>query len=73
MYPNPANNIINIESENYINRVFLFDLNGTLILEFHNQSNHATINIENLLSGFYVVKMFTNDNIITKKLSVIKN
>jgi hypothetical protein len=45
-------------------RFSLMDLNGSVIL----QSNRNTVDISNLLSGFYLVKMDTRTNTLVRKI-----
>lgn len=69
LYPNPSNGILSLETHYKVEKVQLFSTTGKLILNFYNKNS---INIENVSSGIYFVKMFfSNGTTSTKK--VIKN
>jgi hypothetical protein len=64
--PNPANEIIYIESNNYINTIKVFDVLGKMLLEENNPSNQ--IDVSNLSSGLLFVQIETEKGIITKRI-----
>lgn len=64
IYPNPANNILNIESIQDIDNVQIFDVLGKKVLT----SNKQQLNITNLRSGIYMIKISDiNNQVETKK------
>ncbi|WP_284651750.1 T9SS type A sorting domain-containing protein [Flavobacterium terrisoli] len=69
LYPNPATSVLNIESSLLpITKVEFYSILGNKVLE---TSNIETINIENLSSGMYMVKMYAENNrFVTRKLVV---
>ena len=71
VYPNPATNILNIslEENTTIDRLTITDLSGKKILE--QVGNAATVNIESLANGMYVLQVFANGNKMVNKF--IKN
>ncbi|WP_298120447.1 T9SS type A sorting domain-containing protein [Flavobacterium sp.] len=71
LYPNPTNEELNIISNEIIDLVSLYDVNGRLIETIENNNNKITINFSNKKEGFYIVKMNSNGEIYTKK--IIKN
>ncbi|MGJ8591148.1 MAG: T9SS type A sorting domain-containing protein [Aquaticitalea sp.] len=71
IFPNPATNVINIElpSNVEISEATIYSLTGQKLLEF---SNTNKIDISNLSSGMYLLRMKdTENNSITKQ--IIKN
>ena len=67
-FPNPANNIININSHN-IDVIFIYDCTGNTIDKFH---NHAAknINVSEYKSGIYFIHiMYKNKQ--TNKLRLL--
>lgn len=65
MYPNPANNILNIEIEKEIQSVEIYSLQGQKVFS----GNDKTIDIANLSSGIYMIKVEDeNGAIATQKL-----
>lgn len=69
MYPNPAKNILNIETAlNNKVSVIIFDIVGKQVL--NSNVNNNTVNIENLNSGIYMVKITENGKTVTQKLII---
>ncbi|EDP70447.1 CHU large protein; uncharacterized [Flavobacteriales bacterium ALC-1] len=68
VYPNPANDFINIESNNaQITEVKLYDILGKQVLSQYELSNNR-LDISDLTSGVYFMKISANGNSITKKV-----
>lgn len=68
-YPNPAKNILNIESAlNKTKEVTIFDITGKKVLE--SNSVVKSISIEKLISGVYNVKVVEEGKISIKKLII---
>lgn len=69
-YPNPSNgNDISITSNTTIDQVIVYNLHGQIVMEIQPQNpRHAKIN--HLDSGFYLVKLKTNQGTTTKKMIV---
>lgn len=67
LYPNPAYNILNIEIDGSIKSVEIYSLQGQKVLSADNKE----INISNLASGMYIVKVQDlNGSFATKKLII---
>lgn len=67
IYPNPATDILNIKSPFEIYEIEILDLFGRSLLV---TTSHP-INVSQLNSGNYLLKLTTKKNIIIKKLSII--
>lgn len=64
VYPNPAVDIVHIDSKN-MKSVALYDMNGKKLLE----SNTNEVNVSKLPKGVYVLKIVTADNsIVSSKI-----
>jgi len=71
IYPNPTNNSINIigveggliEVLNYL---------GQVVAVVENATNFQSINLSENNAGTYIVRIKTNDNIIVKKVNLVK-
>ncbi len=63
IYPNPANNQINILINSKINKVEIYDLNGRLVLV----DEGAEINIQELDKGMYILKAQTELGVYSAK------
>jgi len=70
LYPNPANNILNITSADLISQVEIFSLTGAKVLNIKSASRNFRRNISELNSGIYVVKVYSEKGITTLKLVV---
>lgn len=65
LYPNPANDVLNIEMTNEVKSVEIFNLQGQKVIT----ANQKQINIENLASGMYLVNITDVNNFkIAKKI-----
>ena len=63
IYPNPTSNFVNISSNTNldINNLFVYDLNGRLVKSIDG-NNLNKINISELTSGIYLLKVVDNEN-----------
>ena len=62
--PNPANSIINIESEAFILSLKIIDIAGRITLPIFSNNK---IDVSNLASGVYFLEAKTNNGVVTKK------
>ncbi|MBP7810245.1 MAG: T9SS type A sorting domain-containing protein [Bacteroidia bacterium] len=70
IYPNPANSVLNIKSENSLGKsvILITDVLGKTIIETKNNDLYQTsINIELLSSGVYLLQLKSEKGIIVKK------
>ena len=63
--PNPATEIVNLNFSGSITKVNVYDIFGKPILSVVKKNK---INIEQLSNGIYILKIFTSDNSIIKKI-----
>lgn len=72
VFPNPTNtNKINVQSGIAIDEIILINLNGQLILQVKKPVfNNETFSLDNLKQGFYLLKIGSNNQFITKKVIV---
>ncbi len=68
LYPNPANNVLNIETALEIQNVEIYNIQGQKVLS----SNQKQINVSDLAAGMYMVRIQDVDNNIATKKIVIK-
>ena len=65
MYPNPVNDVLNIEIENEIKSVEIYNIQGQKVL----QSSNKQIETNSLNSGIYMVRVEdVNGAVATQKL-----
>jgi Secretion system C-terminal sorting domain len=55
LYPNPVSNILNINSENTIDAVQIYNLIGQMVYSAQPVQNNTTVNVSGLTSGVYIV------------------
>jgi hypothetical protein len=79
IYPNPASSHANIEFETFSAapvKVELFDLHGRLLESIKESpdsgTNQIEINVKNIASGSYYIKLYSDAGVKTGKLLVIK-
>lgn len=71
MYPNPAKNVLNIESSTAITNVDIYDITGKQVLTTTGFLNSTQLNISSLNSGLYLVKLTAeNNSTVIKKLII---
>ena len=70
IYPNPANGIVNINSQTDIERVMIFNCTGQIVYDELANNNFITINTENFKQGLYIIRVETNNSTKTKKLTI---
>ncbi|MDO6761312.1 carbohydrate-binding protein [Tamlana sp. 2_MG-2023] len=68
LFPNPANNIINIHTESALTGIEIYNILGAKALEQKN--NIKTVSTENLKSGSYFMKVMTEKGSTTKHIIV---
>jgi serine protease len=75
IFPNPANNIINIQigDEKY-NKAELMDISGKTIqsISLQNHTELILMDIENISNGIYLIRLSGNQNSVTKKVVIKK-
>lgn len=68
IYPNPIDNILNIESNYIIKEYSIIDINGKTLLNSKINDKNITIKTDYISKGVYIVKLELNDKIIIKKV-----
>ncbi len=72
VYPNPAKNYLNIS--NITNsKIEIYDIYGNLLRTENIKTNSAKIETENLSNGTYFIKIYKNEELITRKFNIIKS
>ncbi|HNQ21116.1 MAG TPA: T9SS type A sorting domain-containing protein, partial [Bacteroidales bacterium] len=67
LYPNPADEIIFINSDKNISEIIIFDAIGRIVATYHNAQQ---INISNLPEGFYNINIKLEDKNVIKPLII---
>jgi len=66
IYPNPAENVINISGPNQINNVTIFNFFGQKV--YNGESN--IINTTNFKAGVYIIRIETTKGLISEKITI---
>ncbi len=72
LYPNPASNILIVRSDNEIQKIQIFDLTGRLFAEEDEKGNEIRLNVHDLPTGFYILKIQHVD-LVSTKFKFLKN
>lgn len=67
-YPNPVKSILNIENDSPISKVEVFNLTGQAVLNQTVNTKSAQINLSNLSSGIYLVRISYKNTVETFKI-----
>lgn len=70
-YPNPATDVLTINSEEVIDSIQIYDMNGKEIMNSKSGNTTSKIYMDNYPAGIYYVKVFAGEN--AKGIKVIKN
>ncbi|WP_395074696.1 T9SS type A sorting domain-containing protein [Flavobacterium sp.] len=62
IYPNPAQNIVNVEVDG-LNEMEVYDINGRFLIKKQISDNKNAIDISSLSNGIYVLKVSTENGI----------
>jgi len=73
IYPNPANNIVNIDSyEQDLEFYAVFDMQGKVVLS-NSFMNNQSIDVSSLTNGFYILQLQSSeDQVIQKKITIFR-
>lgn len=70
VYPNPAKDQVTLASSFNMERVEIYNMLGQKVYENTLNGNATTVNVSNFNSGNYIVKIFTEAGLATKKIVV---
>lgn len=65
LYPNPVKNLLTIDSKNTIEKIEVYNIQGQKVKSVINRN---TLDLSTVTSGIYLVKVFSNNNLITRKI-----
>ncbi len=75
VYPNPANNLLNVHLNgmNEFNRAVVYNMTGQKLLDTGSmQSNRAQLDVQGLDNGMYIISVYTGSETINKKFQVVR-
>ena len=72
VYPNPANNVLNINANCNINNVEVYNMMGQLVGSYDANDVNTQINTTRFANGVYTVKISTENGTSTQKFTVAR-
>lgn len=72
MYPNPANTQFTVKADGIIEELTVMDITGRIMLSKQVGDTQANISAQHLKAGIYMVRIATDQQIITQKLMINK-
>jgi len=72
IYPNPANNVINVNASSNINTVEVFNMMGQKVAAFDANNTTANINVSALANGIYTMRITTENGVYNQKITVAR-
>lgn len=68
VYPNPSSNVINIRTDEIIDKTQLINTLGQIII--NTKTNTNQLNINSVKPGIYLLKIYSNNKVVTKKVII---
>jgi len=72
VYPNPADNYINVQVNQPITEVQILTLLGQVMINEHGHSQTYKLDISKLQAGVYLIKVFTKDGLTVNKQFLVR-
>ncbi len=73
IYPNPVNTEVTISLQGFmIDKLELFDMLGQIVNSVEPKNSEVKLNTSSLHSGVYFLRIMSGDNIISRKIDIIK-
>ncbi len=73
IYPNPAQNHINLEASELITRIRLYSIDGTLIKQSFPNSKNLQIAVGEFPAGLYLLETQTDNKLLIRKIIIDKH
>lgn len=70
VYPNPAMNYINVQSDVPFTRLTLVNMMGQTVKDVQPSDNNYHMNLEGITKGIYILRIESAEGVTTKKISV---
>ena len=72
IYPNPSNDIINIESPSKQQKVELIDITSKIVLSSASEGSLMNLNVANVSAGIYTIKVINDFGTFFRRIEIIK-
>ena len=71
LYPNPSNGLVNVESGSRIQKISVYNVLGEAVeASVTLKGNQAEMRMQNLAEGVYLVKITTEQGVVTRSVSI---
>jgi len=70
VYPNPASDRLTIKSQSALELIEMYNQVGQIVKTLTTSGSNVNINVADLETGIYFIKVYSHDNVITKKLVI---
>ncbi len=70
LFPNPANDYVEVEASTSINQMTIFDMSGRKIKTFTEVSNNTRFDISDLAEGEYIVLFHLPKKLLSQKINI---
>lgn len=70
IYPNPAKDLVHINTSSDVEKIQLIGISGQQIFEQNTFGNQTSINVAEIETGIYFVRIFSPSKVITRKLVI---
>lgn len=71
VYPNPAKDVITVKADN-LSSVMVYNSIGQKVFEQSLNANETSINTTGFEAGIYMIRLVSNGNEVTRKISIIR-
>jgi hypothetical protein len=71
IYPNPINDILNIESNENIGKINLYNISGKKILTSNHLENNSSLILDDFMPGIYILEILINGKIFIEKVIIL--
>ncbi|MDD2636170.1 MAG: T9SS type A sorting domain-containing protein [Bacteroidales bacterium] len=70
VFPNPANNILNIVADRNISNIEVINITGQMVSNTNANTGQVQLDVSNFASGIYFVKVYTQTDLTTHKITI---
>jgi len=70
VYPNPARNVVNVQSNSTIERLSIYNHIGQSVAEQFVNNTSASINVDGIESGVYIIRIEAANGYTTQKIVI---
>lgn len=72
IYPNPTKGNTAISSKNLMQKIEIYNISGQLLKVMEVNNNHFELQVNELYDGLYLIRIYTKEQTITKRLVVTR-